>query len=121
MTKWGKQDNAKKFISNELGQFEVAGLKPGKYTLVEVKSPEGYALPTNAEFEFEIGADGLQKVKGIDFGVLDDSKNDNAQKIVNKKVSIPQTGGMGTVLFTIVGISLMAGAVVAMKRNREEA
>lgn len=121
MTQWGKQDNAKKFTSNELGQFEVAGLKPGKYTLVEVKAPEGYALPSNAEFEFEIGDDGLQKVKDIDFGVLDDTKDDNAMKIVNKKVTIPQTGGMGTVLFTIVGISLMAGAVVAMKRNREEA
>ena len=36
-------------------------------------------------------------------------------------MSIPQTGGMGTVLFTVVGISLMAGAVIAMKRNREEA
>ena len=42
-------------------------------------------------------------------------------QIKNNDVTIPQTGGMGTVLFTVVGISLMAGAVIAMKRNREEA
>ena len=42
-------------------------------------------------------------------------------KIANKKMTIPQTGGMGTVLFTVVGIGLMAGAVMAMKKNREEA
>lgn len=28
--------------------------------------------------------------------------------------------GLGTILFTFAGIVLMAGAVVAMKRNREE-
>lgn len=108
--------------SNDLGQFEIAGLKDGKYTLVEIKAPEGYALPSNNTFDFNIQKDGKQQEKEIDFGVKDDGEGtDNARKIVNKKVDIPQTGGMGTVLFTVVGISLMAGAVIAMKKNREEA
>lgn len=112
-----------KLTSNELGQFEIAGLKPGSYTLVEVKAPKDYVDASKAklEFGFTIGKDGEQNVKDIDFGIDDDKAADNAQKIVNKKVSIPQTGGMGTVLFTVVGISLMAGAVIAMKKNREEA
>ena len=42
-------------------------------------------------------------------------------QIKNNDVTIPQTGGIGTVLFTVVGIGLMAGAVMAMKKNREEA
>ncbi|MBS6534802.1 pilin N-terminal domain-containing protein [Peptoniphilus harei] len=133
MTKWEKVDNPKAesekdntkllvLTSNELGQFEIAGLAAGTYTLVEVAPPEGYALPSNNTFDFNIQNDGTQQEKEIDFGVKDDGKGtDNARQIVNKKVDIPQTGGMGTVLFTIVGISLMAGAVVAMKRNREEA
>ena len=133
MTKWERVDDPKAesekketkllvLTSNELGQFEIAGLAPGTYTLVEVAPPEGYALPSNNTFDFNIQNDGTQQEKEIDFGVKDDGKGtDNARQIVNKKVDIPQTGGMGTVLFTIVGISLMAGAVVAMKRNREEA
>ena len=117
-----KDTNLLVLTSNELGQFEIAGLKDGKYTLVEIAAPEGYALPSNNTFDFNIQKDGTQQEKEIDFGVKDDGEGtDNARKIVNKKVDIPQTGGMGTVLFTIVGISLMAGAVIAMKKNREEA
>ncbi|MBL7574359.1 LPXTG-motif cell wall anchor domain-containing protein [Peptoniphilus asaccharolyticus DSM 20463] len=45
----------------------------------------------------------------------------NPEEIINKKVTIPQTGGIGTIIFTVVGIALMAGAVMAMrKRNSEE-
>ena len=125
MTKWEgtKSDDTKniKLKSNSAGQFEIAGLAPGTYTLVEVTPPEGFANNNN-EFTFTIKPDGTQATTDIDFGAKDeDTTNNNAQQIINKKVTIPQTGGMGTVLFTIVGISLMAGAVIAMKRNREEA
>ena len=112
-----------KLTSNELGQFEIAGLKDGSYTLVEVKAPDDYVNAEKAklEFGFTIDKNGNQKPQDIDFGIDDDTVADNAQRIINKKVTIPQTGGIGTVLFTVVGISLMAGAVMAMKKNREEA
>ena len=61
--------------------------------------------------KFDVNKDGKLTVKELK----------QAQKIANKKMTIPQTGGMGTVLFTVVGIGLMAGAVMAMKKNREEA
>ena len=57
--------------------------------------------------------------KAIDY-VPSSNKND-AQQVENKNLTIPQTGGKGTILFTIVGIGLMAGAIVAMKKNKEEA
>ena len=47
--------------------------------------------------------------------------NNNAQKVVNKKVIIPQTGGIGTIIFTVAGLALMLGAAYAIKKNREEA
>ena len=122
MTQWNgaTKDDTKniKLTSNELGQFEIAGLAPGKYTLVEVKSPEGYALPTNAEFEFEIKADGTLTVMNIDFGVKDDDKADNALQVINKKVTIPQTGGIGTIIFTAIGLAIMASAVIAIKKRQ---
>ena len=105
--------------SNDLGQFEIAGLAPGTYTLVEVVPPTGYANNNN-EFEFTIGDDNLQTKKDIDFGAKDDKETDNAQQVVNKKVSIPETGGIGTIIFAAVGIALMVSAVVAMKKREAE-
>ena len=44
----------------------------------------------------------------------------DATKVINKKVTIPQTGGVGTVIFTVIGITLMGVAVYAMKRRNAE-
>ena len=124
---WVKKDeNPTVFTSNDLGQFEVKGLEYGNYQAVEIKAPEGYALPTNGgTFTFEVKAGSYNGDAATEFNyetVLKDGETQTyGMKITNTKVTIPQTGGMGTVLFTVVGISLMAGAVVAMKRNREEA
>ena len=123
MTLWGEKDNAIKLTSNELGQFEIAGLAPGTYTLVEVKAPEGFvdAEKATLEFEFEVTKDG-NKTKDIDFGVKDDKADDNAQQIINKKVTIPQTGGIGSLIFIVAGLAIMGVAFVAMKkRNAVEA
>ena len=123
MTKWKKSTNPKedkeiiKLTSNELGQFEIAGLAPGTYTLVEVTPPEGYANNNN-EFAFTIDNDGSQATKDIDFGVKDDTVADNAQQVINKKVTIPQTGGIGTIIFTAIGLAIMASAVIAIKKRQ---
>lgn len=123
MTQWGEKANAIKLTSNDLGQFEIAGLAPGTYTLVETKAPDGFvdAKKATLEFEFEVTKDG-QATKDIDFGVKDDKEADNAQQIINKKVSIPQTGGIGSLIFIVAGLAIMGVAFVAMKkRNAIEA
>ena len=109
--------------SNDKGQFEITGLAYGEYELEEIKAPAGYAKLSGTK-TFKV-----QKGKAADENIVyknaalteDDTNKFDSLRVENKKVSIPQTGGMGTVLFTVVGISLMAGAVIAMKRNREEA
>lgn len=117
-----KTDEATKFYTNGEGQFEVTGLAYGDYRAVETKAPAGgYALPTGDDnFKFTV-EDGSYTSKGDINYVLAESKAKDALQIKNNKVTIPQTGGIGTVLFTVVGIGLMAGAVMAMKKNREEA
>ncbi|MGO0053885.1 LPXTG cell wall anchor domain-containing protein, partial [Streptococcus suis] len=42
------------------------------------------------------------------------------QRVVNKKVTIPQTGGIGTLVFTVVGLSAMVFAFIAMKKRQSE-
>ncbi|MFQ9981405.1 MAG: pilin N-terminal domain-containing protein [Finegoldia magna] len=129
MTKWAtnptlpkteeEAKNTKLLVltSNDLGQFEIAGLAPGTYTLVEVVPPTGYANNQN-EFTFTIGDDNLQETKNIDFGPKDDKEADNAQQVINKKVTIPQTGGIGTIIFTAIGLAIMASAVIAIKKRQ---
>ena len=111
---------ATKFTSNDQGQFEVKGIEYGDYRAVETKAPAGFALPTDGgNFTFKVDKGTYTGSGDIDY-VAETAKKD-AMQIKNNDVTIPQTGGIGTVLFTVVGISLMAGAVMAMKKNREEA
>ena len=128
---WGKKDDANVVVltSDGEGKFEITGLAYGDYKLEEKTPPAGFAK-LNGDIDFKVakgsydGAAGYKKgedePKHINYKLAETNKTD-AQQIVNKKVSIPQTGGIGTVLFTVVGIGLMAGAVMAMKKNREEA
>lgn len=104
------------FISDQEGKIEVKGLKQGIYKLKETKAPSGYALPSS-EFEFTVNK-GSYSSGDIKFTQA--SQSPDAQKVVNKKVTIPQTGGVGTLIFAVVGISLMGVAIYAMKRRNSE-
>lgn len=113
-----------KLVSDGQGKFEITGLAYGTYYLEETIAPKGYGL-NKVRYEFKIAKGSYSATTG---GVTYESNDPltettvgGAQRVDNKKVTIPQTGGMGTVLFTVVGIGLMAGAVMAMKKNREEA
>ncbi|HEM2768710.1 TPA: isopeptide-forming domain-containing fimbrial protein [Streptococcus suis] len=105
------KETATQFESKENGQFEVKGLKAGRYYLEEIKAPNGYALLSNA-VEFEVSP-----TSWGDSEVLSET---NFLQIRNKKVTIPQTGGIGTLVFTVVGLSVMAFAFIAMKKRQAE-
>lgn len=85
-----------------------------KWNIVEVKAPNGYAL-NSTPVEFTINA--------ASYFVDPTIASPVAQaplKVNNKKVTIPQTGGIGTVIFAVVGLGLMGFAAYAMKRNSKE-
>ncbi|NQK58897.1 SpaH/EbpB family LPXTG-anchored major pilin [Streptococcus suis] len=107
-----EKNRAFTFISSTDGKFEVKGLKEGTYTLEETKAPEGYALlSTGIEFQVQRGSWTDQREK---------LSIEGHTQIRNKKVTIPQTGGIGTVVFTVVGLSTMVFAFIAMKKRQAE-
>ena len=103
--------------SNSKGQFMIEGIEYGTYKLEEIEAPKGYAKINDVEFTV---AEGTKTDTNIKYDV--DSAGNDAKQVINKKVTIPQTGGMGTMIFMVAGLALMGGAFVAMrKRSAEQA
>lgn len=117
---WTETDDEKQafvFTSNNDGQFEVMGLEQGEYTLKEIKAPAGYAVPSNPERTFKVGPNTASTVD-VDFKYVGTETDNNAKFIENTKVTIPQTGGIGTIIFTAIGLAIMASAVIAIKKRQ---
>lgn len=118
-----KAANVVTLVSDEQGKFEIVGLEEGTYKLVETKTPGNYAKLNDQEFTVGEGtyashANGVT-YKGTE-NVVNGTGNE-AQRVNNKKVSIPQTGGIGTIIFTVAGIAIMiAAGFVLVKNNKKE-
>lgn len=99
--------------SNSNGQFMIEGLAYGKYKLEEIEAPKGYATQGDIEFTIAKG-----ETTDVDIKYVTTDKAENAKQIVNKKVTIPQTGGIGTIIFTAIGLAIMASAIIAIKKRQ---
>lgn len=118
------------------GHAVYNSLGAGTYYIKESKSPNGYNK-LNEEIEIEILAtyDGF----GIGWGVNDKSSNilvkatPEVEEGITEKIpyislevqntsgfQLPATGGMGTIIFTVAGLSVMALAIVLLKSNKKK-
>ena len=147
-TTWAQlKDSVIYLYSDSQGAFEIKGLElseynpetwngsklvPGTtvhnyYALKEVKAPKDYAKIEEVK-PFDItttsyyaNPDGI-KWNDAKTALEGDQKLADPLKIDNKKLTIPQTGGMGTMIFMVAGLALMGGAFIAMrKRSAEQA
>lgn len=88
--------------------LKVTGLDEGDYEFEETKAPTGYKVSSENK-AFTITPDETKEVS-VDAGVF---KN-------TKLSALPSTGGMGTYLFTIIGVVVMAGAAGAFFISRRK-
>lgn len=112
--------NVVKLVSDAQGKFEIVGLEKGTYSLVETKAPGKYAKLNDQEFTVGEGTYASHE-KGVKYEGTENVVNgtgNEAQRIDNKLISIPQTGGIGTIIFTAIGLAIMASAIIAIKKRQ---
>lgn len=121
-------------LSDDNGLFEIKGLEYSswkkteldgseteikhEYKIKEVKFPEGYAGNKDTEIPFTVDKDSY---KTDATGYPENTHDAQGNMLVkNKDLTIPPTGGIGTVIFAVAGIALMGGAFIAIKKRSAE-
>ena len=110
------------------GNLTLSGLNVGDYALEEVEAPAGYTLLKDKIF-FSISDSDIdgrldEVTEGSTISNVKDKEENNTgyvqmEVVNNKGFNLPATGGMGTYLFTIGGLVIMAGAALLLIASRK--
>lgn len=102
-------------VTNTNGTVKIKGLDIGTYYFKEITAPKGYSVRQDSvNATLEVTAD-----NGKD-GVASKVLTATTEMKDTKLNSLPSTGGMGTYLFTIIGVVVMAGAAGAFFISRRK-
>lgn len=130
-------------MGNDNNTLSIRGLDVGSYYVKETKTPSGYYAPKGS-FKLELtaerdGSESLVKTlsKGSVFGALKEAdralvQRDEVNQTLNRFEAdllnsstpvLPTTGGVGTVMFTVIGLLCMGAALwffLFARRRRED-
>lgn len=130
-------------MGNDKNTLSIRGLDVGFYYVQETKTPSGYYAPKGS-FKLELtaerdGSESLVKTlsKGGVFGALKEAdralvQRDEVNQTLNRFEAdllnsstpvLPTTGGVGTVMFTVIGLLCMGAALwffLFARRRRED-
>lgn len=132
-SKFGAETNGT-FKTNSEGKITIKGLAAGTYYLKEIKTTSGYTLLANPVKIMITETPDVATKKTVATCTVDDKEIEKKQleedsgnfyytfSVQNDKgFNLPATGGMGTYIFTIAGLVIMAGAaflLIASKKRR---
>ena len=92
------------------GDVKIFGLDAGTYYLVETKQPDGYNLLAKP-YQFMLSTNDTYDSDGISVTPV---------KVENSAgTTLPETGGIGTTIFRVVGGMLMMGAIVLLVTKKK--
>lgn len=114
-------------VIEEDGKKQELKLPEGEYYLKETKAPSGYSL-LNSKVKVKISKKENSTGYNYEYKINNEKENkpieDNGVVTVpieNKKgFTLPTTGGMGTYIFTIGGLVVMAGAVLLLVSSKKK-
>lgn len=107
-------DTTDTIVTDDKGRFDIVGLDEGTYYLHESKAPEGYnelakdikVVLTSKDYD-DTNRTITNTVSGVDENGIINVENKTG-------TLLPETGGIGTTIFYIVGITLMLGAAIIL-------
>ena len=98
--------NVTTLVTSSNGTLLIKGLGKKTYYLVETETKAGYNLLSDA----------------VEMKVGDEADFQYETTIVNKKgFNLPQTGGIGTLMFIVIGGVLMAGGICLVSTGKKRA
>lgn len=111
--------------ADKTGEVSRSGLANGTYYLVETKTVGDYNLlkapvKVNLKVEYVTTTEnGVTKTEFTENGKPSDGTH--SETIINKKgFQLPTTGGMGTLLFSVIGVIVMIAAAFILLKGRKK-